>query len=250
MRLAVLSDIHGNLDALQAVLADLQTVGGADHTWILGDLAAFGPNPAECIQTVMNIPDAKVIAGNTDRYLITGDRPRMFKAEEASWGRFAAKTQDRDRAFVWALERLGWAEAEFLQKLGTDLALEIEGYGWAVGFHAVPGDDEGIITPQTPDSDILDALLDREGRLAFGGHTHIPMNRDLGHWRMVNPGSVGLPFDGDTRAAYALVTFEDGDATVDIRRVAYDVEAVIAKLAAGDYPSFDLMARRLRQAGS
>lgn len=248
MRLAVLSDIHGNLDALEAVLYDLQAQGGADHLWVLGDLAAFGPDPSTCIQTVRELPEVKVIQGNTDRYLVTGVRPRIPNPTEENWGTLPALLQERDATFTWTLTQLNWEEGEYLMKLGTDLSLEIDGYGWVVGFHAVPGDDEGMLTPETPDHDVRDALLDREGRLAFGGHTHIPMDRDLGDWRMVNPGSIGFPFDGDSRAAYALVNFENGTAEVNIRRVAYDIEAVITKLQQQDHPMLDTVARRLRTA--
>ncbi|MCC7452288.1 MAG: metallophosphoesterase family protein, partial [Anaerolineae bacterium] len=69
MRLAVLSDIHGNILALEAVLRDLKQMGGADKTWVLGDLCAFGPRPAECIQMVRELAGVSVIIGNTDRYV-------------------------------------------------------------------------------------------------------------------------------------------------------------------------------------
>jgi len=80
MRLAILSDIHGNLVALEAALADIASVGQVDLTWCLGDLAAFGSRPAECVQRIRALADAdegkrfKVIGGNTDRYLVTGER--------------------------------------------------------------------------------------------------------------------------------------------------------------------------------
>ena len=105
------------------------------------------------------------------------------------------------------------------------------GYGWVIGFHAAPGNDEWDIYPDTPTDDILDQLMDREGRLAFAGHTHQSMDRDLGAWRMVNVGSVGFPYD-DRHACYVLVTFDGGSAHVEFRRVEYDVESVIADMQA------------------
>ena len=248
LRLAVLSDIHGNLDALQAVLADLESSGGADHIWVLGDLSAFGPDPGACIQAVKAIPDAKVIHGNTDRYLFTGVRPLMPEPVEDKWESMPKITRLRDAVFSWSLEHIGWEEIDYLMKLPTDLSMEVEGYGWIVGFHAIPGNDEGVLLPDASEHEIRDALLDREGRLAFGGHTHLPADRDTGDWRFVNPGSVGLPYDGDNRASYAVITFEDDVAAVDIRRIAYDVETVIAKLEAGGYPALEMQSRRLREA--
>lgn len=253
MRLAILSDIHGNLRALEAVLADLKTVG-ADLTWVLGDLAAFCPEPAECVQAVQALPEAttKVIQGNTDRYVVTGARPTWPPQTEETWPDVMALLRDRDRNFGWTTERLDWAEAEYLLKLPTDLSVEVEDYGWVVGFHAAPGDDELVLLPDTAEDELLDALLDRAGRLAFGGHTHRPMDRalenDQAAWRFINPGSVGLPFDGDQRAAYALVTFENGEAQAEIRRVEYDVDAVIKRLAELEHPAQGWVGERLRTA--
>ena len=85
MKIALLSDIHGNLLALEAVLHDLTQAGGVDKTWILGDLCAFGPRPVECLQRIRDLPDAEVISGNTDRYLITGARPTFHVQDEAEW---------------------------------------------------------------------------------------------------------------------------------------------------------------------
>ena len=86
MRLAVLSDIHGNLTALESAWADVQAQGEFDQIWVLGDLAAFGPRPAECIQQVRELQEQmgkekfKLIGGNTDRYLVNGTRPRTPSA--------------------------------------------------------------------------------------------------------------------------------------------------------------------------
>jgi predicted phosphodiesterase len=251
MKLAVLSDIHGNLLALEAVLADLAAAGGADLTWILGDLVAFGPEPIACLNAIRALPadTTRVIQGNTDRYVTTWARPNAERPTAETWVPYVRQMMARDANFAWTSRQLSGQDAEYLLKLGTDLSVEAKGYGWVVGFHAGPGDDEMVLLPYTPDHIILDVLMDREGRLAFGGHTHKPMDRDLGTWRFVNPGSVGLPFDGDQRAAYALVTFEDGQAQVDIRRVAYDVEGTIAALEACDNPGKGFAMDRLRTAG-
>src|SRR5262245_32501793 len=111
MRLAVLSDIHGNLTALQAVLADLQSQGSMDHTWVLGDLAAFGPDPAGCVQTVQEIPEVKVIQGNTDRYLVTGARPKYRVPDEAFWLEVQEGILPRDLSYAWTTSQLNWVQA-------------------------------------------------------------------------------------------------------------------------------------------
>lgn len=250
MRLAVLSDIHGNLHALQAVLADLEAAGGADQTWLLGDLVAFGPNPAECLEVIRSMPEdtTRVIQGNTDRYVVTGARPSHHKLEADKWQAFVEQMRGRDSLFQWTAEQISGEQAEYLAKLGTDLAVDAEGFGWVIGFHAIPGDDEAVLLPYNADEEFLDALLDRQGKIAFGGHTHLAMDKDLGRWRFVNPGSVGLPFDKDPRAAYALVTFEAGKAHVDLRRASYDIEAAVTALEATQHPAPAWVAERMRTA--
>jgi predicted phosphodiesterase len=248
MRLAVLSDIHGNLIALEAVLADLQAAGGADKIWMLGDLCYLGPRPAECVARVRALPNLETVRGNTDRYITTATRSDMPPPQnEDEWRKQPARLRERERVMAWTCEQLAFADFEFLSKMRGGVELEAPGYGWAIGYHGTPGDDEGVMTPDTPDDVVLDNFMDSEGRLGFGGHTHLPMDRDLGLWRVVNVGSIGLPFDGDPRACYALVTFEGGNAVVDLRRVEYDIESVVADLQAQGDPYMEATARRLRE---
>lgn len=228
MRLAVLSDIHGNWPALEAVLADLKAQGGADRIWVLGDLAMPVPFPAEVVGALRRLhaerpQEVEIIGGNADRYMAMGDQRRMRPTTAEEWAAFAEERQRRENWSIYAVRRLGWDDAEFIQKaIGGELVLDVPGYGTVIGFHGAPGNDEQNLTPQMADYELLDALSDSAGRLAFGGHTHTPMDRDLGLWRLVNDGSVGMPYDGDWRASYALATFSDGAADIEIRRVEYD----------------------------
>lgn len=255
MRLAVLSDIHGNLTALEAVLADLESLGGADLTWCLGDLAAFGPRPAECIRRIKALAEAdegkrcKVIGGNTDRYLVTGERmavnPPIKDADALP--KVVQELRTLHGALLWGMEQLSYDDYDFLRKInGHELSREVEGYGHVIGYHAVPGDDEAFLTPETSDEEARDLLLDREGFLAIGGHIHRQFDRDLGNWRVVNVGSVGMPFDVKGQASWALFTFEGSSVQLDLRRVPFDVEAVIADYRAVGFPSVEWVAGRLR----
>src|SRR5579859_5202900 len=101
MRLAILSDIHGNQLALDAVLNDLKQAGAVDKTWVLGDLCAFGPRPAECIQIVRAIPHVEVMSGNTDRYLTTGHFPATHVKDEAGWKQLPADLREAADNFGW-----------------------------------------------------------------------------------------------------------------------------------------------------
>ncbi len=226
MRLAVLSDIHGNILALEAVLRDLKQSGGADKTWILGDLCAFGPRPVECLQRLRELAGTSVISGNTDRYVTTGERRTMQPKDEVDWQKMADTLREREDNLLWTVSRLSYADYEYLAKLRSELALEVPDYGWVIGYHGAPGDDERGLFPDTPGDEVLDQMLDREGRLAFGAHTHVPMDRDLGRWRVVNAGSIGMA-QRPTHACYALVGFDNGSAQVDLRQVEYDVQATV-----------------------
>lgn len=253
MRLAVISDIHGNLTALEAVLADIAGAG-VEMTWCLGDLAAFGAQPAECVQRVRALAEAdegrafRVIGGNTDRYLVNGTRfPGKPAADEDAFSRLYDEWRTRDAVLNWNFAQLTWDDYQFLNKiLYHELSHEVDGFGRVIGFHAVPGDDEAFITHDTPDEQALDYLLDREGVLALYGHTHVQMDRQLPGWRLVNPGSVGASRSNPGRAEYALLTFEGGQVSVELRALEYDTQAALDALGGSGHPMPELAARFIR----
>ena len=254
MRLAVLSDIHGNLTAFEIAWADVLAQGEFDHIWILGDLSAFGSRPAECVQRVRELKESigkekfQVIGGNTDRYLVNGTRPKMPSAkDEEAFKKLGQIWQGRDTSLNWSVERLSWDDYEFLKGIrNREVGLNAKGYGQVIGYHGIPGDDEAnALAPDTADETALDALLDREGRMGIGGHTHLQMDRDLGQWRAINVGSVGWSFGAPGMAEWGLFTFDNGTATVDLRRIPYDVDAAVQDFAAVNHPAPDFFTRRL-----
>ena len=259
MKLAVFSDIHGNLTAFEAMLADLETVGEVDKIWCLGDLAAFGGQPEACVAKVREMVEVygedkmHVIGGNTDRYLVTGERSKLPPKKDAeSFAKFAKELAIRDSVLNWNVEQLAWEDYEFLSKtLNRETAVPVKGYGWVIGYHAIPGDDEAMLRPDTPDEQAADALLDREGQLAIGAHIHVQMDRTVDSWRIINVGSVGMSFDMPGKAQWGVFTFTDGDdgkttLEVDLRAVPYDVDAAVELLTATGHPAADWAAKRLR----
>jgi|SRR5947209_8578167 len=218
MRSAVLYDVHGNLAALDAVLADAEAEG-FDRLALGGDMALFGPEPAGCIDRLREY-DARLVAikGNTDRYLV-----------------------DRVDDFVWWADRVGEERLRWLdglagrQRLAEDDALLV---------HATPRSDEEVLTPDADDQTVDEILAGVPERLILCGHIHIQYRRTRGTREIVNPGSVGLPFDGDQRAAWAML--EDG--ALALRRTEYDVEAVVAAVEASDAPLSERITGRLRRA--
>jgi len=248
MRLAVFSDIHGNDTAFAAMQADLASVGDVDLVWCLGDLVAFGGQVKETMVRIRAMADEygkdkfKSIGGNTDRYVVRGARYNMpLEKDEASFKKRVYYTTQRDISLNWNLSQLSWEDYDFIKgTLGREIYKSVAGFGTIIGVHAIPGDDESTALAQnSSDEQANDALLDREGRLILVGHTHQQFERKVGNWTVVNPGSVGMSFDKKGYAQWALLTFEDGDVTVDLRSVPFDVDETIAQAEKNGFPDID-----------
>ena len=245
MRIAVFSDIHGNEMAFRAALADLSAQGDADQIWLLGDYAAAGPRPAQCVRLCLELLQTRgkkrlrYISGNTDRYLVHGERKALAAvANEAELQERRLQISEVSANLDWTLAQLSWEEYDFLRAgVGAEIAQEQAGYGWCYGYHAVPGDDEAQLRPETPDDLVLDFLLEREGRLGIGGHIHQQYDRRVAGWRLLNPGSVGCAADYPGRAAWALLDFKGGEIQLTLRAVPYDTDAYRQQLAASGFPN-------------
>jgi putative phosphoesterase len=210
MKTLVLSDIHGNLAALEAVAAEPH-----DLLICLGDLVGYGPQPGACVRWVRSHA-ALVVQGNHDRALVDGSPPGC-RAE-----------------FQWladALAPLGQAqlsreERAYLAGLPVSAVREVDG-SRCLFVHATPSDPLYRYLGVDP------AAWEAEVRsldvhLVVVGHTHLQLNLALGGKRVINPGSVGQPKDGDPRAAYAVLD----NGTCRLCRIAYDVERTVAELKA------------------
>jgi predicted phosphodiesterase len=223
MPTGVLYDVHGNLPALEAVLDDAWAAGV--RRWVLGgDLVAFGGWPRECLAALRELDDAVWIRGNTERWLLEpDDAPEpMDSAARACRGAL-------DPGDVQELHGLP----------------ETHRAGDTLFCHASPRSDMAsfLPEPQEGDADLLAGAGDAR-RLVFG-HTHLQFRREAeGGALLVNPGSVGIPLDGDHRAAYAIFG-DDGD--IDLRRIDYDHAAAVAALA-GDEPWKAVVRGRLERA--
>ena len=255
MRFAVFADIHGNLPAFDAMLADMTRPGEFDQIWCLGDIAALGGQPHECIQKLMELRDSygqekvKIIGGNTDRYLVTGERfPFSPPQDAADYPAYRDNIISMSAIYAWNMSLLTWDDFAVLkQSLGRELHQQVESYGRVIGFHAIPGDDESMaLRPDSADEEASDALLDRAGRLALCGHTHLAMRRRLGAWQVVNPGSVGLSSSKPGWAEWACLTWRGGELEVDMRAVPYDVDETLRQWKARDYPQLDWIGARLK----
>jgi diadenosine tetraphosphatase ApaH/serine/threonine PP2A family protein phosphatase len=203
--LALLYDVHGNLPALEAVLSDLEAAG-AERILLGGDYALFGPFPAQTVAALRSLPDTTWIRGNVERWTAHPDQA------------------PDDELVQGAIEDCRSAVAsQIVQELDSlPEQLVIDGTRYC---HASPSSDLRSFMPSAQDDEeeLLAGVSER--RVVFG-HTHLQFRRTREDGReLINPGSVGLPMDGDPGAAYALV-LEDG--SVQLRRVAYDHEASAA----------------------
>jgi len=222
MRVAIVSDIHGNLTALDAVIADFKTIS-PDLVVHAGDLVVGGPRPAEVIDRIRELGWAGVV-GNTDEVLWAPEK-------------FAEQVQraPKLRELLKALSDEAAATRELLQ--AERLAwLQALPFGWqnhGIGLlHASPGDLWQAPMPECEDQQLRATYGALGSRIVAYGHIHRPYVRQVSGLVVANSGSAGMPYDGDPRASYLLV--EDDRATV--RRVEYDVEAEVKYLLGSGYP--------------
>ncbi len=216
MRIALLSDIHGNLLALDACLRDLESQGGADAIVVAGDLCLDGPKPKKVLQRLEEI-GATCIRGNTDRYLSDDGAGEDFKGAEAA-------------QIAWTQCEIGERWLSWLKALPFALRLG-EDDNQLLVVHANPKTDDEHIWPDAEEED-LQRLIGEESAMAIAfGHLHIPFARMWHGKLLVNVSSAGLPKDGDPRAGYAILTERGGGWEVKHRRVAFDVKKVATQLA-------------------
>jgi putative phosphoesterase len=242
-KLAVLADIHGNSVALQAVLDDLAAEGGADHLIVLGDLVVFGPDPCGVLTLLKNQEPIYHVCGNTDRYLVEKRYPGGSSGQPDWQAQVLA-------SFPWTAGRLSHSGLRFLASQPRQQRLFLTDEHSILAVHGSPNSDEEDIRPDTPDEELRQMLtVSPSFNLLLCAHTHVPVNRVVDGRRIVNVGSVGLPFDGDTKASYAIVHLEPGgDYRIEFRRVAYDIDAVVSDLFSVAHPAAEVQAYNLRTA--
>jgi predicted phosphodiesterase len=231
VRLALISDMHGNRVALDAVLADIERIG-VDGGVCLGDVAQGGPQPAEALDRVREL-GWPVILGNADDFLlrIPDDSPEPI-------------TERQLAVREWTRSRLTPAHFELIESFSPTVELELPGGRTVLACHGSPRSYDDVLLPETEPGPAYETDAD----VLAGGHTHLQWTRRLGHALFVNPGSVGLAYDrhrpsDEIRptpiAEYALLHADEAGVAVEFRRVPYDLDAVLAAAAAGDRPDAD-----------
>ncbi len=205
MRVAALYDVHGNLPALEAVLAEVEREA-VDAIVIGGDIAAGPPQPREVVELVRSLPNTHCIRGNADRL-----RDPEFAGDEG---------------LAWLLERIDDDQADWLVALPFSVVLDDTLY-----VHATPLDDTTVVTELTSDDKLAELLRDVEQPRVVAGHTHMQLERPVGERLFVNAGSVGWPYEGRAGAYWALL-----DESVELRWTDYDREPAAELVRRSGHP--------------
>jgi len=230
MRLCVLSDIHGNLVALDACLADLEAQGGADAIVAAGDLCLDGPKPKKVLQRLEQL-GVTCVRGNTDRYLADPKGATFEALEEAQ--------------LAWTRRDLGEKWVDWLRELPFALRVGDDANQLLV-VHANPTSDDEHLWPDADDATLVRLIGEEPATAIAFGHLHLPYVRMWRGKMLVNVASAGLPKDGDPRAGYAIFTERDGGWQVKHRRVVFDVKKVATQLYDCGIPGNESLIATLR----
>lgn len=224
-RIGIFGDIHGNAVAFDAVLAAL-LAEGIEQFVCLGDVVATGPQPREVAQRLRDL-HCPVVMGNADDFTLT--LPPPDADDEIS-----ARIREIDQ---WGAAQLSGDERAFVASFAPTVTVSLADGGSLLCYHGSPRSYNDMLLPTTPTEE-LDALLGQEtATVLAGGHTHQQMLRRHRTALVLNPGSVGLPVDripADSSARnpgwaeYAVLTCGIGDLRIDLRRVRFDVDALLA----------------------
>ncbi len=236
MRIALISDIHGNCLALDAVLADIRRQA-VQQIVCLGDAIQGGAQPAETIQRLRDM-QCPVVMGNADAWLLTG--------QETSSQEQTLPQQWAVRA--WSLAQVSDADRAFIEQFQPTVVLPLEADKKLLCFHGSPSSFDDILLPNTSQEEFERLLGNCHAMVLAGGHTHTQQLRRVHDDWYVNPGSVGfaynwrLPqeeFHADPWAEYALLTVEEEQMGVEFRHVPFDVERMLEVVQSSGRPHIE-----------
>jgi predicted phosphodiesterase len=234
MRVAILSDIHGNQLALEAVLKDVANQPAIDQIVVAGDICLNGPCPREALETVQKL-HCPVLQGNVDFEVVT-------QAPE--------KGSKKRSVVAWTREQIGQVGIDYLASLPFSHTIYSPECGGLLIVHANPLNLEEHIPPDLSDTDLEQLLAGLDpavSALAFG-HLHIAYTRRWRHLLLVDVGSCGMPRDKDLRASYAILSTGDTGWQAEIHRVEYDVKTVVKQIKSCGMPNAEKRIKVLTEA--
>jgi len=233
-RLAAIYDVHGNLPALEAVLADLESVN-PDLVVVGGDVVA-GPMPAEVLDRLATLRESTCfVRGNADREVVAAyDDGRYTDAIDSA--------DPAERVAAFAASKIDRGHRDLLASFAEHLVVEVEGLGQVLFCHGSPRSDEEIVTAATTEGRLREILAGIDQDLVVCGHTHAQFDRCVGGKRVVNAGSVGMPYQGKPVGAFWLFLGASG---VSLRRSDYALDRAVGRILATGYPDAEDMAEIL-----
>lgn len=238
MRIAAISDIHGNAVAFEAVLEDLRRQS-PDVIVCLGDVVMRGPQPRECVDLLRSLNPLVTVRGNFDHLFTRWPKP--------DWQPTTYKEELAVRGLAYDSVHLSKADQAWLSDLPMEYSMSIADVHIEL-YHAGPNSLTRYTWPWAPVEELETLRKEPSTNLVLFGHMHHPFVRQATGFTVVNTGSIGLSFDGDNRASYAIIDIERQTLATQVRRVAYDVEAVIQVAHARSMPDVDLFEHAVRHA--
>jgi len=230
-KIALLSDIHGNLAALEAVAAEIRRAK-PDAVLVAGDLVMNGPDPNGCVDALrlLESEGALIVSGNTD--IAVGDFDYG-----AAFPHYQDGVPDTVTAAAeWAHDELGDDQLDWLRRLPAERRMRTADDTLVLVVHASPGSQTRGFDRALDANVIFERAASTDARVICVGHTHLPEVRDLGWKVIVNGGSAGYVFDGDPTASWAMLTIADGNVDAEIRRTPFDALAVANAISARGLP--------------
>ncbi len=233
MRIAVISDIHGNCFALEAALADIRR-RAIDQIVCLGDAIQGGAQPTETVACLRALA-CPVVMGNADAWLLNGINTSPTETT----------SQQQEDVRQWSLSRLSAADLQFIESFQPTLEIALEGDNRLLCFHGSPDSFDDLIFPETSVEEIQRLLGSFAPAIMTGGHTHTQQIRRVGEGLFFNPGSIGVAYDRqvpdeqvrlDPWAEYAILSSEGEQIGIEFRRVPYDVAELIRIYQASGRP--------------
>ena len=247
MKIAILSDIHGNSLALNAALADIEMIR-VDEYWVLGDIVALGPDPLGVLQRLSALPNCKFIRGNTDRYVVTGEHPPPLPSDIGQDRETIRIFAEVAGTFAWTLGMIsagGWFD--WLSQLPLEFEVTLPDDTKCLCVHAHPGNDDGLgIRGDFSENEMRTMLQNCTAELICVGHTHQQINRKVDNWHILNPGSISNPRPPILEASFAVLEATKEDYRIEHRTAEYNREEVILQVQKLRHPGADFIIRHMR----
>ena len=224
--MAVFSDIHSNILALNHVLEDIEKQG-YDRVYCLGDLVGYGPRPNEVIETLI-ASGIQTVMGNYDEGVgyEKGDCGCAYVTEE--------EKQDGQKSIEWTTEQVTPQNKRYLRTLQDKIEFTVNGYKILL-VHGSPRRNNEYLYEDRPERSLTRMLESLDADILVCGHTHKPYHRIVNGIHIINEGSVGKPKDGDPRACYAVIELDE-TISVEFRRVEYPVASVTEEIIKAGLP--------------